>query len=270
MSKKTKTKTKTTPWDPAAIRRGTSALDAGYGQAQSNIAQYSPALNTAINQITQKIAAPPGYLTDARAELDKTIQGDYLDPSTNPHAEGMAKLIADRTQGNYNATFGASGRAHGGLASLLSTQGVGDALNNFYGNIYNTERGRQTAATMAAPAFHQDEYTDINALFPAVNNASMLPLNAAGAYAGGLSGLLSPYNTQTTTQKQSMLPQLLGLAAQIGGAAMGAPGLGSAMGGGFGGMAGMLNAMPAQVNIGSSPLTSGGLPALGWLPSFGG
>jgi hypothetical protein len=135
----------------------------------------------------------------------------------------MAKLIGDRTQGNYNATFGASGRAHGGLAALLSGQGVGDALGGFYGNIYNQERGRQQQATMAAPAFHQDEYTDINELFPAVQNTAMLPLAAANQYAGGLGGLLSPYNTSTTTQKQSMLPQLLGLAAQIGGAAFGVP-----------------------------------------------
>jgi hypothetical protein len=248
MSKKTKTKTKTTPWDPAAIKRGEGALDTGYGQAQSTIAQYSPALNAAVNQITQKIAAPPSYVTDARAQLDKTINGDYLDPATNPYSSGMAKLIADRTQGNYNATFGASGRAHGGLAALLSTQGVGDSLNKFYGDIYNNERQRQYGATMAEPAFHQDEYTDINELFPAVQNTAMLPLQAAGQYAGGLGGLLSPYNTSTTTQKQSMLPQLLGLAAQIGSAFMPMPG---------GGMASM----------GATKAADGGL---GFLSGFGG
>jgi hypothetical protein len=218
VSKKSKTKTKTTPWDPAAIKRGTSALDAGYGQTQATIAQYSPALNNAIQHITDNIAHPMPYVADAKSELDKTIKGDYLDPSTNPYSSGMAKLIADRTQGGYNETFGASGRAHGGMAALLSSQGVGDALNNFYGNIYNTERGRQVGATLAAPAFHQDEYTDINELFPAVQNTANMPLGAAATYAGGLSGLLSPYNTQTTTQKQSMIPQLLGLAAQIAGA----------------------------------------------------
>jgi hypothetical protein len=234
MSSKTKTQTKTTPWDPAAIKRGTGALDTGYGQAQGTIAQYSPSLNNAISQITEKIAAPPSYVTDARAQLDKTIQGDYLDPASNPYAAGMAKLIGDQTQGNYNATFGASGRAHGGLAALLSGQGVSDALGSFYGNIYNQERGRQQQATMAAPAFHQDEYTDINELFPAVQNTAMLPLAAANQYAGGLGGLLSPYNTSTTTQKQSLLPQLLGLAAQIGGAAFGVP-----MPSGGGGLASM-------------------------------
>jgi hypothetical protein len=270
VSKKTKTKTKTTPWDPAAIKAGESALQSGYGQAQGTIAQYSPALNSAIGQIQQNIATPPSYVTDARNELDKTIKGDYLDPSTNPYSEGMAKLIADRTQGNYNATFGASGRAHGGLAAQLSTQGVGDALNSFYGNIYNTERGRQYGATLAEPGFHQDEYTDINQLFPAVANTANLPLNAANTYAGGLSGLLSPYNTSTTTQKQSMLPQILGLAAQAAGAfATG----GASLAGGAGGLGGLLAAPMATTGLSSAvaPYLPGGLSgALGYLPGFGG
>lgn len=237
MSGKTKTKTKNTPYDPAAIKRGTGALDTGYGQAQGTIAQWSPSLNNAIQHITDNIASPPAYLTDARSELDKTIKGDYLDPSTNPYSSGMAKLIADRTQGNYNATFGASGRAHGGLAALLSSQGVADALGGFYNNIYNQERGRQTAATMDAPAFHQDEYTDINELFPAVQQTAGLPLNAAATYAGGLGSLLSPYGTQTTTKKKPIgLADYIGLAAQSGGAAF--PPIGLMGGGGAGGFGG--------------------------------
>lgn len=268
MSKKSKSTSKVTPWDPAAIKRGTGALDSGYGQAQGTIAQWSPALNQAISQIQTNIAHPPSYVTDAQAELDKTIKGDYLSPDSNPYASGMAQQIADRTQGNYNATFGASGRAHGGLAALLSSQGVGDALNNFYGNIYNTERGRQTAATMAAPAFHQDQYTDINELFPAVQNTANLPLAAASQYAGGLSGLLSPYTTTKTTQKQSMLPALLGLAAQIGGAAFGVPGMGSLGGGGSGLTAAMGSPSSFLANT-SFPFNSSG-GSLGYFGGFGG
>jgi hypothetical protein len=224
MSGKTKTKTKVTPYDAPAIKAGEGALNTAYGQTQNTINQYSPALNTAIQKIQQNIAAPPQYMTDAAGQLDKTIKGDYLDPSTNPYSSGMAKLIADQTAGEYGATYGAAGRSHGGMAALLSSQGVGNALNGFYGGLYEAERGRQQQAVQGAPAFHQGEYTDINELFPAVQNTAMLPLNAANSYAGGLGSLIAPYSTQTTTQKQGFgLQQAIGLAAAVAGAASGNP-----------------------------------------------
>ena len=264
MSSKSKTKTTVTPYDPAAIKAGENALSGAYGQSQGTLAQWSPALNNAISQINQKISNPAQYFTDARTQLDKTINGDYLDPASNPYASGMAKLIADRTAGNYAATFGASGRAHGGLASLLSSQGIGDALNNFYGNIYNSERGRQQQAIMAAPSFNQDEYTGINELFPAVQNTATLPMQLASSYAGGLGNLISPYTTTKTTQKQGFgLAQALGLAAQIGSAAMGMP---MPSGGGFAGL--MSQPMPINTNaqIPIAPTNS----TLGFLPGFTG
>lgn len=254
MGGKTKTKTKTTPWDPGAIKGARDALNTGYGQTQANIAQWSPTLNTAIQHISDNIAAPPSYVTDARNQLDKTINGDYV--NSNPYTAGISKLIGDRAQGNYNQTFGASGRSHGGLAALLSQQGVGDALQTFHSGVYDQERGRQQQAMMAAPGFHQDEYTDTNALFPAVNNQVMMPLNAAGAYAGGMGGLMSPYNTSTQTQKQGFgLAQAIGLAAQLGSAFIPTGG-GMGMGGGM--------------SIGGSGMGPGGFPGFsgGGLSSF--
>lgn len=232
MSSKSKTKTATTPWSPATpyITGALGDMSSAYGTAKGTISQWSPTLNDAISRIQQNMAHPPQYLTDARGQLDRTINGDYLNPESNPYASGMAKLIADRTQGGYNTTFGASGRSHGGLAALLSSQGVGDALGQFYGGIYENERGRQQQAMMAAPGFHGDEYTDINELVPTITNTAMLPVNAANAYGQGITGASSPYNTQTTTQKQSLLPQALGLAGMIGGAFMGMPPVGGGMG----------------------------------------
>jgi hypothetical protein len=232
MSSKTKTKTATTPWTPATpyITGAMGDMKGAYDTAQGTINKWSPALDQAIQKIQQDIASPPQYVTDARSQLDKTINGDYLNPERNPYSAGMAKLIADRTQGGYNATFGASGRSHGGLAALLSSQGVGDALGNFYGNIYESERGRQQQAIGAAPGFHGDEFTGINELFPAVANTAMLPVNAANAYGQGITGASSPYNTQTTTQKTPLLPQALGLAGMIGSAFMPMPGVGGGLG----------------------------------------
>ncbi len=258
MSSKSKTKTKVTPYDPAAIAAGQGALNSGFDAAKATQAQFSPVINAAISQIGQQIGNPPAYQTDARQTLDNTIRGDFLDPATNPHAAGIADLIAKRTQGGYNASFGASGRSHGGLAALLSSQGVGDALGQFYGNLYEQERGRQQQAVGMAPTFHQDEFTGINNLLPAVSGASNMPLNTAGAFASGIGNLIQPYATTNTTQKTGGLGQVLGtglgLASMIGGAFFPPAGiLGGAAGGlgggaisnpyGMGGLSGMMKVL---------------------------
>lgn len=266
MSKKTKTKTTVTPYDPNAVKQAQGALDSGFAQAQATQARFLPTIFGAIDNIGKMIASPPAYQTSARDQLNKTISGDYLSPETNPWAGGIADQIAKRTQGSYNASFGASGRSHGGLAALLSSQGVGDALGQFYGGIYDTERGRQMQATGMAPTFNQDEFTGINNLLPAVNNASMMPLNTANAYAGGMGSLIAPYASTKTTQKTgglgNVISQGIGLASMIGGAAMGIPPgmlpMGGAGGGfsnpfGSGGLGGLMELPMPQINSGLPP-----------------
>lgn len=255
MGGSTKQTTTRTPYDVGAVASANSTLANANTQAQGTIAQYSPALNNALNGIQKNIASPPAYLTDARNQLDKTINGDYLSPDSNPYTSSIADLIAKKTQGSYNTTFGASGRSHGGLAAQLSTQGVGDALQSFYGNQYNNERSNQMQAVGAAPSFHADENTDANALFAGVHNLAMMPLDAANAYGSGVTTVNSPYTTDTTTTKQSMgLGQVLGMAAQVAGAAMtgGASLLPSALSAGAG-------ALGSLTSPGSSVLTPAGL-----------
>lgn len=213
-SKKT---TEVTPWKPAEpyIKDALGSQQAGYGQTKDALAQWSPTLNAALAKASGTAMNPPAYSVDARNQLDKTINGDYI--NANPYTGGIADLIAKKTQGQYNTTFGGSGRAHGGLAALLSSQGVGDALSQFYNQNYQNERGMQQQAIGMAPGFNQDEYTGINNLLPAVSGTAMLPLNAANAYGAGVTGTTSPYST--TTQKTPFgLGSALGLAAQIGSA----------------------------------------------------
>jgi hypothetical protein len=261
--KKTKQTTTTTPWAPAqpSITGALTGLDAANQNATQAIQQFTPSLDAAISKATGTMNNPPQYLTDARTQLDKTINGDYV--NSNPWTGAMADQIAQKTGAQYNSTFGARGRATGGLAALLSGQGVGDALANFYGGQYNMERGIQNQAIGAAPAFHQDEYTDANNAANLINQRVMLPLTAANSYGAGVTQVSSPYNTSTTVQKQSggMMQQIIGLGLMAAGAATGNPALmmaGSGMaggGGGGGGMMGLLgggggNAMGSGVNLG--------------------
>jgi hypothetical protein len=84
-------------------------------------------------------------------------QNDYIDKlmtvneGTNPYASAMADQLGQKTGANYAASFGTAGRSGSGLAALLGTQGIGDTLNSFYSNQYNTDQGyRNSALTNAA------------------------------------------------------------------------------------------------------------------------
>jgi hypothetical protein len=255
-----KTTTKTTPWGPGEpyIKDSLAGLQAANQNSTAALQKFTPTLDAAIGKATDTMNNPPQYLTDARTQLDKTINGDYL--GKNPYSGGLADLIAQKTGAQYNSTFGGAGRSTGGLAALLSGQGIGDALQQFYSNQYNTDRALQQNAISAAPGFHQDEYTDANAAANLINGRVMLPLNAANAYGSGVTAVTSPYNTSTTTEKANKVQQGIGLAMMAAGAATGNPmmiqgGLGMA-GGGMGGMAGLLPP-PVSGNMGGINLGGG-------------
>lgn len=238
MGSKTKTTSKNTPWAPAQpyITDSLSQLQSANKAGQASYAANAPGVQSAIDKAIATITTPPAYQTDARAQLDKTINGDYV--NSNPYTGGLADLIAQKTGAQYNSTFGAAGRAHGGLSALLSGQGVGDALQQFYSNQYNNERSLQQQAIAMAPSFNADEYTGLNNVLPAVQSQALLPGQIAGNYSNAVTGATSPYVQNTTTQKTGGLGTILstglGLAAQIGGAVAGGGGMSGLLGGGGG------------------------------------
>jgi hypothetical protein len=251
-------------WAQGTITNALGSEKGAYAQGSGLFNQFAPAIKTAIGNSAALAAKPPQMQTDAQGALDKTINGDYLDPSTNPYSASMGKQIADQTAGEYNASFGGAGRSHGGLAALLSSQGVGNALDNFYGNIYNQERGLQQQAISLEPSLNADQYTGANNLISETQAASMTPEQLAALYGSSVAGTVGPYGT--TTQKTSTpfgLQQAIGLAmmaaAPFTGGATLMPGAAMASGGGASpqgsGLAGLI---PAQTisPYGSADLSS--------------
>jgi hypothetical protein len=260
VSKKKKTTSKNTPWAPAQpyITDSLSGLQSANQQAQSQVANTLPVLNSALARVSDLATNKPAYMTDAQTQLDRTINGDFL--GKNPYASGLADIIADKTGAQYNSTFGAAGRSHGGLAALLSGQGIGDALGQFYGNQYSTDRGLQQQAIMAAPGFYQNEFADIAPTLALANAGVNLPLAPATAYASGVTGATSPYVQNTTTQKSGGLGQILGGALQLGTAALTG---GASLG--LGGLLGGAGAALAPSVLGMSGLNAIGAPNLSGL-----
>jgi hypothetical protein len=117
-------------------------------------AYAKPALDKYSTDLQNYQIDPYGVMPSAMKEFQKTIGGQYLDPSTNKYLEDYFKLGAERIKGSLSPSFGhmqAFGQ-HSGYNESLS-RGLGDFATGLYGGNYAKERDRQTQLTAAAPAF---------------------------------------------------------------------------------------------------------------------
>jgi hypothetical protein len=97
---------------------------------------------------------PYGVMPSAMQEFQKTISGQYLDPSTNKYLEDYFRLGSERVKGALSPSFGhmnAFGQ-HSGYNEALA-RGLGDLATQLYGGAYEKERDRQSQLTTAAPSF---------------------------------------------------------------------------------------------------------------------
>jgi hypothetical protein len=152
---------------PVALGMGAGALLGGLGGSQQSgtvtveeglpdwlKAYAKPALDKYSTDLQNYQIDPYGVMPSAMREFQKTIGGQYLDPSTNKYLEDYFKLGAERIKGSLSPSFGhmqAFGQ-HSGYNESLS-RGLGDFATGLYGGNYAKERDRQTQLTASAPAF---------------------------------------------------------------------------------------------------------------------
>jgi hypothetical protein len=107
----------------------------------------------------------------AQTEVQRTAQGDYLNPATNPAWAPMSKAITDAyskgTAAQTDSAFARAG-AFGGSAYQDQTQtnqkALADSLGLTAGNLYNSERLNQLRATQQAPELAREDYADAQAV----------------------------------------------------------------------------------------------------------
>lgn len=120
-----------------------------------------PYLLSGFNQAQNLLSQQQGYnnplLDPATNQLQSTIQGDYLNPESNPYLSGAVDTALDQAAGRVNSQF--AGEDYGGSAhqEWLGRTLADTALPYYYGN-YQTERGRQLGTAAGAPAFTQGYY----------------------------------------------------------------------------------------------------------------
>lgn len=143
------------------------------------VAPFTQDQNAAMDMVRNRSLTGSPVVNAAQQQTLNTINGDYLNPSTNPYLQQTydqaAKRVADSfargTAAQTDARFARAG-AFGGSAwneiQGANQQALGDSLSgmaaNIFGNNYAQERNRQQQASQFAPNLAAQDYRDAEAL----------------------------------------------------------------------------------------------------------
>lgn len=229
-------------------------------------ADLAPETQASLGMQTQRALQGSPLVGAAQADLTKTLNGDYLNPETNPYLMAASDQIMAKTLPAINARFASSGRANSGLGARAASEGVASAMSQAALQNYQAERTNQQRAALMAPQLAQQDYFDaaklaevggvredftqqgINEAMQRQQFQNMEPYQRLGLYNQLIQG---NYGGQTT-QNQTMPRRSLGAGMLGGGVAGGSLGYlasnslgltggqGAALGAGAGSMLGLL------------------------------
>lgn len=162
----------TQPYSEDMLRRAGDLSSAPYKPYTGQLIQPLNADQTTGLQMTSNRARNGSPLMNAsQQQLQATVRGDYLDPSTNPAWAPMSKAITDAyskgTAAQTDAAFAKAG-AFGGSGYSNQTEvnqrALGESLQSAAGGLYNNERLNQMRATQQAPQMAESDYRDAQAM----------------------------------------------------------------------------------------------------------
>jgi hypothetical protein len=97
----------------------------------------------------------PNLSAPAADQLRSTIQGDYLNPSSNPFFQGSVNDALGLAKSQFAGQYG--GQAGGNLGNTgyqeMLMRTLGNVATNAYSDQFNRERQNQIAAAGGAPSF---------------------------------------------------------------------------------------------------------------------
>jgi len=146
------------------------------------VAGLDPYQQAGFEMTAQRAVSGSPVMNSAQSMAQSTLNGDYLDPNSNPWlkstfdqaAGGMADAYARGTAATNNAQFNNAG-AFGGSAHQEMTaannkafsDSLGGLANQIYGQNYQMERGNQMQAAGMADSMANSDYRDAQALIGA-------------------------------------------------------------------------------------------------------
>lgn len=180
-----KSTTKVEPWAPlrpyliGAARDAKALYDRGApdyypGQTVAPMSSYS---RNSLDAMAQRAAYGSNLTRAAQGQLQKTINGDYL--NGNPYLQGaintavrpVTEAFTSSVMPGIDSNFSSAGRYGSGLqgaayndANTTLAKQVGDISTNMSYQNYGDERQRQMSAMAMAPQMAQQDYYDIGML----------------------------------------------------------------------------------------------------------
>ena len=130
-------------------RTSTTASGPGFGQ----LSQFGP--ERVEQQYQSDVNDPNRLAPQAQGYLGNVLQGNFLDPSSNPHLGNLTSSIWESVAPQVSSVFSRAGRGtsanNSGLGGAL-TRGFTSALAQPLFAQYGQERGLQQQAAQMAPA----------------------------------------------------------------------------------------------------------------------
>ena len=181
------------------------------------VAGFSPEQESGFNLGTQRALAGSPTLNAANNNITKTLNGDYLNPASNPYLKQTVNNALDSVQTRVNSQF--RGNNYGSTANQeLLTKNLGDVANSIYGQNYTNERNNQLNASGQATGLASADYQDANYLqgigaqrqglaneylgnsATTYDKAAQFPYDQLQRYQGVVNAGTGQGGTQTTTQ----------------------------------------------------------------------
>ena len=169
------------PYLSYGLKEAQSLYQKGGPQYYGGQTYVSPSeqTQTGLQALEQRASRGSPLTGAAQSQLQGTIQGNYL--SGNPFFQGAFNPAAQAAESKFKETLGSIGSAaskagrYGSGAMSTMQQGasgqfaktLADTAGGLAYQNYEAERGRQQAATMAAPAMAQTDYADIQNMLKA-------------------------------------------------------------------------------------------------------
>lgn len=136
----------------------------GPQQYQGNtVTPFAPQTEQALQGITQRATNGSPVIQAGQGLVTDTLNGKYLDPSSNPYLKATFDKAAQDTQAAGEAQYAGTGRnVQAGAPQRMDL--LSNLATQIYGGAYNNERDRQTQALGYASPLAESDYRDLAAL----------------------------------------------------------------------------------------------------------
>lgn len=211
------------PWGPQQpfLERGLQRAEDLYNRGpmkypDQTLAAIDPRQTQAIELQAGRALSGSPVTSAANTNAAATLNGSFLDPSSNPYLSATYDQAAGKVRAGLDAQFSGAGRYGSGAHQAASGDALANLATQLYGGNYNAERTNQLRALALAPQTAQQDYTDIGQLAAAGDAAQgqqqniindqvnrfnfnqQAPYNQFAAYQQGVQGNYG--GSQTTSQ----------------------------------------------------------------------